>query len=185
MKIIAVYVLISLLLSGCTGQQQMDSAMAFRQKMTEGAGCGFLCTVTADYGDKLYTFSMDCSFDNAGNMTFSVVKPESISGITGTIGHDGGKLTFDDQALAFELLADGYISPVSAPWFFVKTVRGGFVQSCSQDGANTRITFLDTFTEEALQTDVWMDPVNIPLHCEILWQGRRILSLEVSNFSYL
>ena len=185
MKKIAVCMIFCLLLCGCSGQQTINQAVDFRNRLTDSAGCKFICTITADYVEKLYSFTMDCGFDSAGNMTFSVIQPDSISGITGEIDQAGGKLTFDEQALAFELMADGYISPVSAPWLFIKTLRGGYIQSCSQEEDGFRITFNDTYSEEALQVDVWMNNESMPVFCEILWKGRRILSLEVSNFSYL
>jgi len=36
----------------------------------------------------------------------------TISGITGSLSQNGGKLTFDDKALAFDVMADGLVSPV-------------------------------------------------------------------------
>lgn len=185
MKNIAVCMILCMLLCGCSGKQQIEQAVDFRNRLTSSAGCKFVCTTTADYVEKLYSFTMDCSFDSAGNMTFSVIHPDSISGISGEIDQAGGKLTFDEQALAFELMADGYITPVGAPWLFVKTLRSGYIQSCSQEEDGFRITYNDSYKEEALQVDVWMNKELVPVFCEILWKGRRILSLEVSNFSYL
>lgn len=185
MKLIAVCVVCAVLFCGCGVQQQLDQALAFRQKMLQSEGCSFLCKITADYVEKLYTFTMECSFDKSGNMSFKVVEPDSISGITGTVDNRGGNLTFDEQALAFELLADGYITPVSAPWLMVKTVRGGYMESCSQESDTFRITFYDSYEENALQLDVWLDANQAPIRCEIVWQGRRILSLAVSSFSFV
>lgn len=184
MKLIAVFVLCAVLLCGCS-EKPLDQAIAFRQKMTESEGCSFLCEITADYVEKLYTFTMQCSFDKSGNMSFEVMEPDSISGITGTLDEKGGELTFDDQALAFELLADGYITPVSAPWLMIRTIRGGYMESCSQETDAYRITFCDSYKEDALQLDLWMDSGQMPARCEIIWQGRRILSLDVSSFSFL
>ena len=72
---------------------------------------------------------MDCKADSSGNLTFTVVKPETISGITGTLSGDGGNLTFDDTALHFELMAENQLSPVSAPWILIKTLRNGYITS--------------------------------------------------------
>lgn len=184
MKRIAVGILCAVLLCGCSGQQ-IDQAIAFRQKMVDSQGCSFLCKITADYTDKLYTFSMECSFDKAGNMTFAVTEPNSISGITGKVDNQGGNLTFDDQALAFELLADGYITPVSAPWLMVRTIRSGYIESCSQDTDSVRITFFDSYEEDPLQADLWLESNEMPVRCEFVWRGRRILSLDVSSFLFL
>jgi hypothetical protein len=77
---------------------------------------------------------MDCEADSQGSVSFRVVSPESISGITGSVDRDQGKLTFDDKALAFDLLADGQLSPVSAPWVMIHTLRGGYLSSCAESG---------------------------------------------------
>lgn len=185
MKFLAVCLFCAVLLCGCSPDHQLDQAMVFRQKIQESGGCSFQCSITADYLEKLYIFKMDCHFDSLGNMDFQVIEPQSISGITGRIDHEGGKLTFDEQALAFELLADGYITPVSAPWLMIKTVRSGYVAACGQDKETFRITFNDSYEEDALQLDVWIDSNCFPLRCELIWAGRRILSLDVSSFSYL
>lgn len=185
MRIIASCIILAIFLCGCGTPGQMDRAILLRQQLTQCDGCSFLCAITVDYLDKVQMFSLICNFDSLGNMSFQVAEPESIAGISGKIDQTGGKLTFDDQALAFELLADGYISPVSAPWFFMKAIRGGHIGSCGQDGEFLRITLYDTYAEDAMQVDIWLDEENTPVRCEMIWQGRRILSLEVSRFSYM
>ena len=111
--------------------------------------------------------------------------PENISGISGTISQNSGKLTFDDQVLAFDILADGLVSPVSGPWVLMETLRGGYLTSCSQEGENLRVAIDDSYAEKALHLEVLLDRDDIPGQCEIYWQGRRLLSMAVKNFRYL
>ncbi len=185
MKKIAVCLLCFLMLCGCGDTSQTDSALSLREKVLKSNGCTFDCRIVADYSEKLFTFAMSCSFDSSGNMSFTVSEPESISGITGRIDQEGGKLTFDEQALVFSMLADGYITPVSAPWVFMKSLRGGYINACGKEENGYRITIHDSYEENALQLDIWTDLNNTPVHGEILWLGRRILSIDVSNFSCL
>ena len=98
--------------------------MALRSRILQAQQCTFDVSITADYGDKLHQFSVFCQGDSQGNLTFTVNEPESIAGITGKISDTGGKLTFDDTALQFDTMADDTISPVSAPWIFLKTLFG-------------------------------------------------------------
>lgn len=184
MKMIVAFLMAVLLLCGCGEQQYVDQAIALRQKLIS-SGCSFSCAVTADYSDRLYSFKLDCSFDENGDMSFCVMEPDSISGITGSIDDDGGKLTFDNQALAFPLLADSYVSPVSAPWLFMRSLRSGYIAACGQEGELLRVELHDSYAEESMQLDVWLDADSIPVRCEMVWLGRRILSLDVTNFSYL
>ena len=159
--------------------------MAFRAKLLAGMGCSFDAMITADYQDLLYTFKVSCRCDEQGQLSFTVVEPESISGITGNVDAEGGELTFDDQALAFELLADGQLSPVSSPWLLVKTMRGGYVSSCTMEEDRLRVAIDDSYEEDALRLDVWFGAGDRPEYAEILWDDRKILSLEVSNFEIL
>ena len=92
-----------------------------------------------DYGDAIYTFAVDCSIDQTGSMTFSVVSPESIRGIEGNIDGDKGTLTFDDEALLFELMTDNLLSPICAPWVAMNALRSGYIQSCGVDGEYIKI----------------------------------------------
>lgn len=158
--------------------------MTMRQQL-QNSGCDFDCTVTADYGDAIYTFSMHCTADEQGTLTFEVLSPESISGITGNISQNKGKLTFDDNALAFDLLADGQLSPVSAPWVLIHTLRGGYLASCAELEGGMLLSIDDSYEEDPLRLDIRMDGEGKPKTAEILWQGRRILSMEVENFEFV
>lgn len=184
-RLVAVFLCL-FMLSGCrSGASQIDGAMALRQRILDAKGCEFDCVISADYADIIHTFCLHCVFDENGGLTFRVTAPESISGITGVIDSKAGKLTFDDQALVFQLLADGYISPVSASWLFMKTLRSGYIHACGKQEDGMRIILHDSYEENPLQLDVWTDGQGNPVHGEILWQGRKILSLDVSNFRCL
>lgn len=186
MKRLLAIMLCVMLLSGCSlGQSEIDRAMGIRQKLLGSNGCSFDAVITADYGDEVHTFSMNCQTDGNGGVSFTVTAPETISGITGSIDHEGGKLAFDDTVLAFELLADGQVTPVSAPWLFIRTLRSGYLSACGVSGDGLHIQIDDSYADDALRLDIWTDANELPLRCEIVWQGRRILSLDVRNFVYL
>ncbi len=175
-----------LMLTGCGKQtEELDKAMNLRARLLNSQGCSFEAEVTADYGDKTYTFLMECQTDAQGNLTFTVREPEVISGITGKITGENASLTFDDAALSFELLADGQLSPVGAPWIFVNTLRGGYVTSCGQDGEYIRLTVDDSYEDDAFTLDIWLENEDTPIQAEILWEGHRILTIAVRNFTIL
>lgn len=177
----------AVLLTGCRGEnRELDRMMEFRASLLSGMGCSFQAVVTADYQDELYQFTLDCRCDEQGGLHFNVMEPESISGISGVISGEGGKLTFEnDAALAFETLADGQVTPVTAPWLLIKTLRGGYVTSCGTESDMMRVSIDDSYRDDALHLDIWFDGEDLPKHAEILWADRRILSLEVTNFEIL
>lgn len=185
MKRIIPILLILVLLAGCAGARDtMDRAMALRSALL-AKGAEFDAAVTADYGDKTYSFGMHCRMEAQGKVTFSVTAPETIAGITGTVSASGGKLTFDGNALAFTLLADGQVSPVSGPWLLMKTLRSGYLTSCGVEDGCLRIAIDDSYEDDALHLDVWLDENDCPKRGEILWKGRRILTVEIENFVFL
>ena len=100
MKKLASLVLALIVLSGCTGKRdELDRAMALRAELLGCESCGFDVAVTADYGDSVLTFGMNCQGDNRGKLTFEVTQPKSIAGITGVISAGEGALTFDGMLL--------------------------------------------------------------------------------------
>ena len=163
----------------------MERAMKLRASLLASSGSTFDTVITADYGEKTYAFGMHCQADNQGNLSFTVTEPESISGITGTVSESGGALTFDETALSFALLADGRVTPVSAPWILVHTLHCGYLTSCCEEEGNLRVTINDSYADDALEVSVWLDGEDLPSCAEILWQGRRILSLTVNHFDFL
>ena len=186
MKRVLAFILLVMLLAGCSGENsQLNRALAFRDKLLKSQGCSFDTEITADYSDSIYSFKMHCQVDASGNLSFEVTEPASISGITGIISEDKGQITFDDQALAFAMLADGQITPVSAPWVLIHTLRSGYINACTdwQDGLQLRID--DSYQEDPLALDIRTDGQDRPVWAEILWQGRRVLSLRIDNFAIM
>ena len=45
------------------------------------------------------------------------------------------------------------------------------------------LTIDDSYEEDALQLDIWLDGQNLPVQSDILYDGRRILTVQVSNFT--
>lgn len=180
-------VVVVMLLCGCSGESgEMQRCLKFRENLLASRGCSFTAEITADFGDKTYAFALDCHGNEDGSLSFCVDQPDSISGIRGTLSAVGGKITFDeDRAIAFPMLAEGEVSPVSAPWLLYNTLRSGYISACGMEGERLRITLNDSYEEESLQVDVWLDSNNRPEFAEILWQGRRVLSISVSNYQIL
>ena len=171
------------LLSGCSGSKDtMDTAMRLRAELLGATELRFRCSVIADYGDQIHTFKMDCFGNERGDIQFTVAEPESISGITGLIEEKGGKFTFDDKVLFFPLLVDNQLSPVCAPWIFLKALQSGYIRSVGKEDNFLRLTVDDTYADETLQMDVWITEEKSPVRADILYDGKRLLSLEIENF---
>ncbi len=173
------------MLCGCTqNNKPIDRAMSLRQSVLKGNGCSFSVMLTADYQDVCYEFAMKCDADGQGNVHFEVTSPDSINGIKGMISEGSRKLTFDDQALLFSMLADGQISPVCGPWVFLKALRNGYIDSCAQEDNGLLIRLSDTIADNVVKINVQTRD-NIPYFAEIIYDEKRILSMRIENFCVL
>lgn len=172
------------LFTGCTGEDQLlRSAIALRNAALEAESCTFSAVITADYGNEIYTFQMDCEADREGSMEFTVTDPETISGITGHISKECAALTFDDRVLAFPKLADDQLAPVTGPWVFLNTLRGGYLSGCGREEDGLCIYIDDSYEENMLQLQIYTDGSTVPIRAEIVYKDRRILSMDIVNFT--
>ena len=179
-----IFLLLLCFLTGCSeGEKDLNRAMALRADLLGCVECSFDVTITADYGDEIHTFGMRCTGDHQGDLTFTVTAPDTIAGITGRFEGEKGLLTFDDFALEFPRLTDDQITPVSAPWILLNTLQGGYLTSCGADGDYLMVTINDSYEDDALTLDIWLNSENRPVRAEILYENRRIVTMDIENFS--
>ena len=181
MKVLAAF-LVVLMLTGCGSKdEELSRAMALRAKLLTSS-VSFNAEITADYGDEVHTFSVYCEGDSQGNLGFKVTAPDTIADITGRIEAGEGKLTFRDTVLAFPLLAEDQLSPVSAPWVFYTTLRGGYLTAAGMEEDLLRLTIDDSYADNALTVDIWLEEGKVE-EAEIAWEGRRCVTMTVEDFS--
>lgn len=186
MKRILVLVLFILFLTACSSSAEgLDSIIALRTKIMESNAVSFDALITADYLDETYTFGMHCETNDHGDLTFTVTSPETIAGISGEVSDDGSSLIFDKDILAFKTIADDRVTPVSAPWLLMKTLRSGYIKAYTDDNGGAIAIIHDSYTEDALQLNVSINENSDPVFAEILWDSRRVLSIKIDNFHFL
>lgn len=186
MKRLLSLLLIVCVLSGCASESdEIDRVVALRTDLQNKDGYSFNTNVTVDYGDTFTTFDLSCQCDNQQNMDITVVKPDTISGITCRISGGKGKLTFDETAVAFEMLADNQITPVSAPWLTIKALRSGYISATSAEDDGILVRLDDSLSGTTYSVDIWLEENNLPKYAEIIWQGKRIVSMSISEFKFL
>lgn len=180
----AVIMLILCILSGCASDTAyLDKPMQFRSKLLETEQCTFEAVVSAHYPDAEYQFGLTSIVDSSGTLSFTVTEPDTISGISGKIGDDGAALTFDDQVLAFPILADDRLSPVSGPWVFYHTLRSGYLSGSQRNDAGYLLSIEDSFSEDPLHLQIQTDEACTPVYAEIYYHEKMVLSLDISSFT--
>jgi len=186
LKKAAAVLIVCTLLTGCSsGENPLDTGMDLRGNLLKAESVSFVVDIAADHGDTLDLFSMECSADREGTLYFTVKSPDTVAGIEGQITAESGALIFADTALYFPLIAQNRLSPVSAPWILTKALRSGYLRSAGVEQEQIRLTFDDSYEEDALQVDVWLDENSLPGRAEVLSEGLLVLSLDVRNFEIL
>lgn len=184
MKRLAIALTMLIFLTGCSADQEMEQALQLRSKLLSSQ-CSFRCQITADYIDTVEEFTLDCTMDSGGTVNFTVSQPQSISGVTGKVDGEEGALTFDDVILAFPLMADDRLSPVSSPWLLMNTLKAGYITAVTREGEGLHLTIDNSYADDALTLEVWTDADGNLTAGEIAWKGRRVISMQVENFAYL
>lgn len=184
-KLLALF-LAPILLTACAASKpddHMQQALDLRTDLMEAGGCAFTAQVTADYGQRVYTFTLDCQYAPEEGASLSVTAPEAIAGIAATVSKDGAKVTFDGADLDFGQLANGYIAPMALPWLLGDCWTSAYIDSAGADGDFTRFTYLHGYNDAQLVLDTWLDADGIPVRSEVAWDGKRCLTVELSDFS--
>lgn len=173
------------LLCGCSfGEQAQEEALELRSRALSANAVTFRAEIAADYIDHVEEFTLECAFDADGVLSFTVAEPEQICGIAGTVSGTEGALTFDDQILAFPLMAEERLSPVSAPWIVMKALRSGCIIACAREEEVLHVTVDDSYADDALTVDLWADENGI-VAAEVSWQGRRAVAMEIENCIFM
>ena len=175
--------LLCVLLSGCTKNERiLQPALDFRTNVLGAETCKFSCHVEADYGDRVYTFSLDCVYDGE-NAEFTVTAPETIAGIQAKI-HDGdAELQFDGVSLEYGVLANGYVAPLKTPWILGNAWSKEYIASAWEEDGYYCFSVLAGYDEEELTVNTWLKDRK-PVKAEVLYEGKRVLNITIENFTY-
>ena len=175
--------LLLLTLTGCNMQETpTQRALDLRTSLMNAGGCSYTAVIRAEYEDRAYTFSAACTYTAGENAVIEVLQPEEISGIRATVSQDGAKVQFDGIELDFGQMAEGNVSPMSVGWLLPHCWDNAYIDCAGMDGDLYRFTCLEGYNEKELTVDTWLDESGIPVHSEILYDGTRCLTIELSDF---
>lgn len=187
LKLAAVLTILLCLLTACGSKEHdtLQAPMDFRTELLQAGACSFTANLTADYGETVQTFGMRCVCQTDGTASLELTAPETISGITAAVTKDGGTLTFDGAAVGFDNLADGQVTPVSAPAMLVSAWANAYIRTSGSEGTTQRTTYESGYEEEQLIFDCWFDEKNVPICAEICYNEQTVLKIEITDFSFV
>lgn len=157
-------------------------AIKFRAALSQAGGCSFQAAVTADFGDTVQNFSMDCRTDAEGTAEWVLTAPETLAGISATVSDAGGTVTYDGMAVEFGLLANGNVIPAAAPSLAASCWAQEYIASAGEENGRYRVTYEKDFDEKRLIVDTWFEN-GVPICAEVCYNNQRILKLTISEFS--
>ena len=178
-------VMMVMVLSGCQGQREpTQKAIDFRTALLGAGGCSFTAVIDADFGDRVYTFSVACTFQTDGSAELEVLQPQEIAGIKAHMDGQSTQLEFQDMILDFGVMADGKVSPMEACPLLGRCWADAYISCAGADGELERVTYLHGYEDEELTVETWLDAAGLPVYAEIIHEGKRCLTLQISNFQF-
>jgi len=179
--------MISLLLTACGSrgnQTPTDRALALRGQYLSAGGCTARMRVTADYGQRVYTYVVDAQV-RGGETVLTVRQPEEIAGITAHLQQGESFLSYDGVMLETGPLAEDGLTPLSALAALLEAVRSGFIDSCGTQGEELYILCRDPADPpgDGRETGLWFGMDGCLLRGEVSVDGRRVVQCEFEEFA--
>lgn len=178
------------LLAGCGGGEgDNDMILDLRSEVLSRAGCAGTMALTADYGQRVYTYAVDFAEDVDEGLTLTLTAPEAVAGITATVRAGQTALEYDGVRLETGPLNEEGLSPLDALPTFLTALESGYIaETCSEqvgESEHLRICCRDPAREPGQGTEVllWFDKAQKTLQRgEIRSDGFAVIQCEFSAF---
>lgn len=187
--------MISLLLSGCRTAEgtagPQEQALLIRSRYLENNGCAAKLNVTADYGQRVYTYTVDVTVTGEETV-LTVTQPQELAGVTARMIGKQSRLEYDGAILETGPLDGEGLTPLSAAPALLECARSGFIDSCTVEplGETSALRVLCRDPEgpagQGRETTLWLDEqTGALLRGEIAVDGYRVILCEFLQFSLL
>ena len=126
-----------LLLPSCggeTGNAAEELALEIRGEYLSMAGCTARAELTADYGQRVYTYGLDISCTQEETV-LTITEPENISGVTARIQAGETVLEYDGVRVETGALNRDGLSPMDAVPALLTAAKEGFLAQSVLEGS--------------------------------------------------
>lgn len=180
------------LLTACSGTQKEPEELLqqIRGQYLNLETCGGHGEITADYGQRVYSFGVDFTWKRAGETCLTLTAPENVAGTVARISAGETALEFEGVMLETGVLDSAGLTPVDAIPALLTYVREGFVSSCALEGEEG-IQILHVLCSDpekqpgqGVEADLWFDRETFDLlRGEISSDGVTVIQCEISDFT--
>lgn len=191
-SVVICVLMISFLLSACGGEGTMEPrerVLSIRGEYTEAAGCTAKVNVVADYGQRVYDYTVDVTVSGEESV-LTVTAPEELAGITARMTGTGGQLEYDGTVFETGPLSADGLTPLSAVTYLLECARSGFIDSCTAETLGERETLRVLCRDPAVpagqgqEATLWFDAAShVLVQGEVSVDGYRVLLCKFEQFS--
>lgn len=191
-KVCALMMIPVLLLSACGGTGESGAeelALEIRSRYIEMTACTAHLELTADYGQRVYRYGVDLSWEKEGETCLTITAPENVAGTVAHIANGETALEYDGVMVETGALDEEGLSPMDAVPALFTDAREGFLAECTLEDwdGSQRLHVVCRDPEEApgagRETELWFDPDSGALvRGEISVEGSTVIQSEWSDF---
>ncbi len=195
-RLVCALMMTLVLLSGCSRGEQgtyrsaEELALNIRTEYLAMSVCSASVDVTADYGQRVYEYSIDISWEKNGETRLVVTAPEEIAGITARIREGNSYLEFGGVSLETGVLSGTGLSPVEVVPAILDYIASGYIAACDFEttGEMQQLWFLCRDPENppgvGVEAAFWFHAENHALaKAEILSDGYSVIRCVFQEFT--
>ena len=120
------------------GSQAEQLALDIRGEYLAMAGCAASMEVTADYGQRVYEFGIDLTWQRKGESVLTLTAPENVAGVTARLAEGETALDYDGVRVETGPLDDTGLSPMSAVPVLLDYAQSGYIAACGIETVEDR-----------------------------------------------
>lgn len=185
-----------LLLAGCGGggsnggNSAEELALNIRTEYLAMTACAATVDITADYGQRVFEYTLSVSWQKDGETLLTVEAPEEIAGITARIENGSSYLEYDGASLETGLLSAEGLSPMEAVPAVLDYIFSGYIAECDFEtvGESQQLWFCCRDPEcspgAGTEAAFWFDADSHALaRAEILSDGYTVIQCVFTEFT--
>lgn len=195
-RVLCALMMTLILLTGCgrggeeAGYSAEEVALRIRAEYLAMTACNASVDVTADYGQRVYEYSMDLAWKKNGETRLTITAPENIAGITARIQDGKSFLEYDTVSLETGALSGTGLSPIEVVPAALNYILSGYIGECDFETVDERVLLWfccrDPEAEPGVGTEAafWFDPDSHALtRVEVMSNGYCVVRCVFREFT--